>query len=68
MRFVRYNGQVAAVVRRGTELTAENPGSDLDEHLGLWFGREDGNGNPIVLTIPAECVDACETLTPTYQH
>jgi hypothetical protein len=68
MRFVRYNGQVAAVVKSGRELSAENPQSDLDDHVGLWFGETDDEGRPIVHTIPAEISEQCEALTPRYQH
>ncbi|SFI09117.1 hypothetical protein [Planctomicrobium piriforme] len=68
MKFVRYNDQVAVIVKSGQELLAENPGSDLDNHLGLWFGEVNEAGRPIVYTIPEEHVDAAETVSPIYQH
>lgn len=66
MRFVVYNGLVAAVVKTGIELSAD--GNDLDDHLGLWFGEKGINGDPIVYIIPAEYVESCPVLEPTYRH
>lgn len=68
MRFVRYNGQIAAVVSSGPELTAQHPGSDLDDHLGLWFGETSETGRPIVYTIPAEYVNDQAVVEPDYRH
>lgn len=68
MRFVRYNGQVAIIARTGRELSVEDPEIDLHDHLGLWFGEFNSNGQPIVWTIPSEYVDESETVAPEYQH
>ena len=68
MHFVRYNGQIATIVKSGPELTAEAPGSDLNDHLGLWFGETTPAGQPIVYTIPAEYVQAAEQVQPVFRH
>lgn len=68
MRFVLYDGKCAAVVSSGAELTAAHPGSDLDDHLGLWFGEVAEDGRPIVYTIPAAYVDDMPTREPQYRH
>ncbi|MCA8985670.1 MAG: hypothetical protein R3C12_04165 [Planctomycetaceae bacterium] len=68
MRFVRYNGQVAIIARNGQELCADYPESDLSDHLGLWFGEVNANGQPIVYTIPTEYVEEGETISPEYRH
>lgn len=69
MRFVIYNGQVAIVAKSGLELTAEVGGNaDLDDYLGLWFGKSTEDGRPIVYTVPAEYVHSCKTSMPEYRH
>ncbi len=68
MRFVRYNGKVAVVVCSGPALTAAHPGSDLDDHLGLWFGETSEEGRPIVYTIPAGYVDDPPGVAPEWRH
>lgn len=68
MRFVVYDGKVAAVVSSGPELTAAHPGSDLDDHLGLWFGEVSEEGRPIVYTIPAAYVDEMAAVAPAWRH
>ncbi len=68
MKFVRYNGQIAAIVKSGQELVVEMPESDLDDHLGLWFGEFNDEGRPIVHTIPAKYADESQQVFPIYQH
>ena len=68
MDFVRYNGKVAVIVKTGEELIADHPGSDLEDHLGVWFGEANEEGKPIVYTIPAEYVLQCEAISPNYVH
>ena len=68
MTFVRYNGQVAVIVKSGPDLTAEHQGRDLDDHLGLWFGEVNESGRPIVYTIPREYVEQSPIESPDYQH
>ena len=68
MHFVRYNGQIATIVKNGPELTAENPGSDLNDHVGLWFGETTEAGQPIVYTIPAEYAEEAERVLPVFRH
>lgn len=68
MHFIRFNSQIAAIVKTGTELMAENPGCDLDDHLGLWFGEATESGQPIVHTIPAEYINQAEQVEPTFRH
>lgn len=68
MRFVRYNDKVAVIAQSGPELSTDHPGSDLSDHLGLWFGEVDDEGHPIVYTIPAEYVEVAETIRPVYRH
>ena len=68
MQFIRFNSQIAMIVKTGPELTAENPGSDLDDHLGLWFGETEETGQPIVHTIPAEYVNDAEKVEPIFRH
>ena len=68
MAFVRYNGMVAAIVKSGRDLVAEHQGSDLDDHLGLWFGEVNEAGQPVVYIIPAEYVQQAEAISPDYRH
>lgn len=68
MKFVRHNGQLGIIVKSGNELTADIFDSDLDDHLGLWFGEADEAGRPIVYTIPAEYVAQIEVIVTRYQH
>lgn len=68
MNFVRYNGMVAVIVKSGSDLTAELQVSELDDHLGLWFGEVNETGQPVVCTIPAEYVQQAEAVSPDYRH
>jgi ABC-type glycerol-3-phosphate transport system substrate-binding protein len=68
MKFVRYNGNTAVIAMNGQELTDEHPGSDLSDHLGLWFGDVTEDGRPIIYTIPAEYVGQAEMIPPDYRH
>ena len=53
---ILYNGRPCVVVKTGQQLTDEQPGSDLLDHVGVWFGEVEG-GKPIVYTIPADYVE-----------
>jgi hypothetical protein len=64
-RLILYNSKPAVVVKNGKQLTAAQ--SDMNDHLGLWFGEVSAQGEAIVYTIPAEYV----TLEPApivYRH
>ena len=68
MRFVRYQGRVGIIAETGREMTEKNIGSDLDDHLGLWFGDFDQAGRPVIYSIPAELVQQSEAVESVLQH
>ena len=68
MRFVRYQGRVGIIAEIGQEMTEKSIGSDLDDHLGLWFGDFDQTGRPVIYSIPAELVQQSEAVESVVQH
>ena len=64
---IRYNGRPCVVVKTGQQLTDDQPGSDLLDHVGVWFGEVE-DGKPVIYTIPAEYVENMEVKDVIYKH